>query len=58
MIIEEKLTFGAPINYSNELLTAFSVTFSEPSSVQNKMVNTALIYILTEDSTEREGTKR
>ena len=33
MIIGEKRTFGAPINYSNELHTAVSVAFSVPYSV-------------------------
>ena len=57
VIIGEKSTFGAPINFSNEMHTAISVAFSVPSSVQSKMVKNVLIYSLTVDPTERGGTK-
>ena len=49
--------FGTPVNYSYELHTAVSVAFSVSSSVQSEIANTALIYTLTADPTERGETK-
>ena len=57
VIIVEKPTFRAQINFSNELHTALLVAFSIPFSVQSKIANTALIYSLTADPTERGRTK-
>ena len=57
MIIGEKPTFGALINFSSELHTAVSVAFSVHSAVHSEMPNTALTYSVTEESTERWGTK-
>ena len=45
----------APINYLNEFHTAIWAAFSVPSSMQSEMANTALIYSLTADPTERGG---
>ena len=53
VIIGDKSMFGAPINFSNELHTPVSVAFNIPSSVHSEMENTALIYSLTADPTER-----
>ena len=55
VIIGEKPTFGALINFSNELHTAVSVSFSVPSSVASRMAYTALTYSLTADPIERGG---
>ena len=54
----EKSTFWSANKHSNELHTAVSVAFSEPSSVQSKnWWKTALIYSFTADPTERGGAK-
>ena len=57
MKIGEKSTFEASINYVIELHTAVSIAFSVSSSVESEMVNTALIYSLAADPTERGGAK-
>ena len=57
VIIGEKPMFNARINFSNELHTTASVPFSVPSSVQSEMANTAFIYSLTANPTERGGAK-
>ena len=57
VIIREKPTLGGPTNFSNDLHTAVSVAFSLPSSLKSEMANTALIYSLTANATERRGAK-
>ena len=53
----EKTNVWSTNKLSNELHTTVSVAFSVFSTVQSKMAKNALIYSLTVDPNEREGTK-